>query len=67
MKNNLSLRLKILKILQSILAGLIGVQHSSKMQQDADSLKAHHFIIFGIIALIIFIITLSLIVIYVTQ
>jgi len=60
-------KLKFFKIIQSILAGLMGVQHSKKMQEDAETLRPHHFIIFGIIALIIFILSLVSIVSYVTR
>jgi len=58
-------KFRFLKVIQSILAGLLGVQQSKKMQEDAETLKAHHFIIFGIIALIIFILSLISIVSYV--
>lgn len=58
-------KLKFFKIIQSILAGLIGVQHSKKMEEDSNTLQAKDFIIFGIIALIIFILSLVSIVSYV--
>lgn len=51
-----------LKVLQSVLAGALGVQSSKRREEDFESGNPLPYIIAGIIFLVIFLVTIALIV-----